>query len=197
MRVKLFYCLLVFILSMPAHATHETNEPSDGTVRSFRPVSPPLQVPPIAFKDRDSKSVTFEAFKGKVVLLNIWATWCGPCLRELPALDRLQKRFADREFVVLPISIDEGGLAVVKPYYQRLKLDNLGMYNDHRMALRSFFPLDVVPANFIIDREGMAVSFLRSYVNWDDPEVDDMVNFYLNRKGPEKQSWVSPHPPRY
>ena len=197
MRLRLFSGLLILALSMPALATHETNEPSDGTVRSFRPVSPALQVPPIAFKDRESNSVTFETFKGKVVLLNIWATWCGPCIRELPALDRLQKRFADKEFVVLPISIDEGGLAVVKPFYQSLNLVNLGMYNDHRKALGRFFPLDVVPANFIVDRKGRAVSFLRSYVNWDDPEVDDMVNFYLDHKGPEAKAWVSPHPPRY
>ena len=131
------------------------------------------------------------------MLLNIWATWCGPCIREMPALDRLQARFADRDFVILPISIDEEGLEIVKPYYERLKLDNLGIYNDASKAMGAYFPLDVVPANFIIDRDGKAVSFLRSYVEWDDPEVDEMINFYLHQKGPVAHGWISPYPPRY
>jgi len=193
---SLFLSLLL-IISLPVTAHHSKTEPSDGTVRSFRAVAPALEVPRFPFQDSNGKTIDLGAFKGKVVLLNVWATWCGPCIHELPALNRLQKKFADSDFVVLPVSIDTKGLSVVKPFYDRLKLDNLKMYSDANAAMRVFFPVDVVPANFIINRDGMLVSFLRSYIDWDDPEVTDMVNFYLKQAGSSTEAWASAHPPRY
>ena len=197
MLVRSIFFSLLLSLSLPIVAHHGANEPTDGTVRSFVDLNPAEKVPLIQFQNGAGETISFDRFKGKVVLLNIWATWCGPCIRELPALDRLQQRFADKDFIILPISTDIEGLGVIKPYYQRLKLKNLGIYNDATRAMETFFPLDVVPANFIIDRDGVAVSFLRSYVEWDDPEVDDMINFYLQQKGPIAHGWKTPLPPRY
>lgn len=197
MSVRWILIPLLFCLSLSVYANHGASEPTDGTVRSFVDLSAVEQVPLIQFQNGKGETINFDHFRGKVILLNIWATWCGPCIRELPALDRLQQRFADNDFIVLPVSTDSEGLEVVKPFYKRLKLKNLGIYNDATRAMAPFFPLDVVPANFIIDRNGFAVSFLRSYVKWDDPEVDAMINFYLNQKGPVAHGWETPYPPRY
>ncbi|MDX1606128.1 MAG: redoxin family protein, partial [Candidatus Competibacterales bacterium] len=92
LRTRLFASLLAILLStLPAAAYHEQSEPSDGTVRSFRPVSPPEPIPEsLVFKADGTQSVALEDWRGKVILLNLWATWCPPCVRELPALDRLQ-----------------------------------------------------------------------------------------------------------
>lgn len=197
MLSRLLFPLLLLLVSLQVTAHHSATEPSDGTVRSFRSVLPPVKVPQFLIKESNGKAIDFRTFKGKIILLNIWATWCGPCIRELPALNRLQKRFANSDFIILPVSIDKEGLKVVKPFYDRLKLNNLKMYSDTKKAMSIFFPLDVVPANFIINREGMLVSFLRSYINWDDPEVDNMVNFYLKQTGTATEGWISPHPPQF
>ena len=197
MFFRLFFLSLLLIFSLPVAAHHSKTEPSDGTVHSFRAITPAIKVPQFYFKDGNGKAIDLGAFKGKVVLLNIWATWCGPCIRELPALNRLQKQFADSDFIILPVSIDEKGLEVVKPFYDRLKLNSLKMYSDTNKAMGVFFPMDVVPANFIINRDGMLVSFLRSYINWDDPEVTNMVNFYLKQTGSSAEAWTSPYPPLF
>ncbi len=197
MSVRWLYLSLLLSLSLPLSANHGASEPTDGTVRSFVDLTPAKKVPLIPFQNGRGETINFDKFRGKIVLLNIWATWCGPCIRELPALDRLQQRFASSDFVILPISTDREGLEIIRPYYKRLKLKNLGIYNDATRAMEPFFPLDVVPANFIIDRNGFAVSFLRSYVDWDDAEVDNMIKFYLNQKGPIAHGWKSPYPPRH
>ena len=197
MSVRWVFFPFLLSLSLPVIANHGASEPTDGTVRSFVDLKPADKVPLIQFQNGKGETISFDTFKGKVVLLNIWATWCGPCIRELPALDRLQKRFAKSDLIILPISTDREGLEIVRPYYERLKLKNLGIYNDATRAMEPFFPLDVVPANFIIDRNGIAVSFLRSYVDWDDAEVDNMINFYLKQKGPVAHGWQTPLPPRH
>ena len=197
MFFRLLFLSLLLIFSLPIAAHHSKTEPSDGTVRSFRAVTPAIKVPQFSFKDGNGKTIDLGAFKGKIVLLNVWATWCGPCIRELPALNRLQNQFADSDFIILPVSIDKKGLEIVKPFYDRLKLDSLKIYSDANKAMGVFFPLEVVPANFIINREGMLVSFLRSYINWDDPEVTNMISFYLKQTDSPAQAWTSPYPPRF
>lgn len=163
-------------------ASHEASEPSDGTVKSFKPVTPPRPVPEIAFLDASGNSVALGDLKGRVVLINLWATWCPPCIRELPALERLQARFSNQEFVVIPIATDREGLSLARPFYERLKIRSLGLYADPDHALGAFFPLDVFPANFILDRNGEMIAFLRSYVDWDAPEAETMVKELLQRQ---------------
>lgn len=180
---------LILSVTINAQATHEKNEPSDGTVKSFRAVSQNLPVPKITFFDQNIQPGNISTFKGKIVLLNIWATWCGPCIRELPALDRLQAKFGKDEFVILPISIDEQGIKVTQPFYEQLGLKHLDFYHDTTKQLGRFFPLDVVPANFMIDRQGKLISFLRSFVNWDDEMAEEMINHYLQQPAESPEVW--------
>jgi len=161
---------------LPAVAYHEASEPSDGTVNSFREVAQPYQLPELEVRDLDGASIPLASFRGKVVLLNIWATWCPPCVRELPALDRLQSRMGGDDFVVVAISIDEGGAAIAAPYYQQLGIEHLALYVDPEISLGTALPTDVLPASFIIDRDGKVRSFLRSYVDWDDAEADLFID---------------------
>ncbi len=190
MSFRLLLACLLLMLSSVSGAYHEADEPTDGTVRSFKPLPQPLVVPAISFLDGDGKATSIEAFRGKLVLLNVWATWCGPCIRELPGLDRLQKKFSDTDLVVLPVSTDQEGIAASRPYYQYLKIQNLGLYNDPGSALGVFFPMDVVPASFIIDRHGKVISFLRSYVDWDEPLASEMIQYYLSQTGEDTKPWT-------
>ncbi len=167
------------LIAASAWGYHEANEPSDGTVRSFRPVDPPQPLPGLAFLDASRGPSSFADYRGRVLLLNIWATWCPPCVRELPALDRLQGKFLDSDFVILAISVDAGGFAVTEPFFQRLGIRHLRRLADPGRNLGEFFPLDVLPANFIIDREGNVTGFLRSFADWDAPEAEAMVRDLL------------------
>lgn len=180
-RVLAARALIVAVVAAtpPAAAYHQATEPADGTVASLIQVEPLLRPASVAFVDGAGRAVRLADFRGRVVLLNIWATWCPPCLREMPALDRLQARLGGRDFAVVPLSIDKGGRPLVERFYARLGVRSLGIYLDPEGALRGRFPLDVLPATFILDRGGNVVAFVRSFVDWDAPEAAAVMRGYI------------------
>ncbi|WP_207061276.1 TlpA disulfide reductase family protein [Motiliproteus sp. SC1-56] len=167
--------LLLLLISPALWANHAATEPSDGTVNSFIPVDPPRELVPLAMMENRDQPRSLSDFKGKVVLLNLWATWCPPCIRELPALDRLQARHGDEDFVVLAVALDRAGYDAVKAYYDKLELQHLGLYHASISEFSQAFPVDVFPASFMIDREGRVTSFMRSYADWDDMAADEFI----------------------
>src|SRR3546814_15160392 len=90
----------------------------------------PRTVAELRFNDGNGKSVTLTDFRGKLVLLNIWATWCGPCREEMPTLDRLQERLGGPEFEVVALSIDRAGIGAVREFYAELRVQQLAKYNE-------------------------------------------------------------------
>ena len=175
--VRAVALIATLILAAPVEAYHAESEPSDGTVRSFRAVDPPRPVPEsVNFTNAQGERLRLVDFQGQVVLLNLWATWCPPCVRELPALDRLQQRLGGKDFQVVAVSLDQGGASQAQPFFDRLGIEHLTLYLDPRSRVGHYFPIDVLPANFIIDRQGRVSHYLRSYVDWDAPEVDTLFN---------------------
>ena len=170
---------LLLLCALPAAAYHEADEPSDGTVASFKPVEPPYPVTGVQFSDATGQAVRIDDFAGQVVLLNLWATWCPPCVRELPALDRLAGRFEGEAFAVVTLALDKGGALQAAPYFERLGIANLVLYVDPARAIGEVLPDDVLPASFFIDRQGRVVSYLRSYVDWDDASADRLIRELL------------------
>ena len=170
--------LLIFLCSFitfPTFADHAKTEPSDGTVKSFIKVSPPQQIEYVEFLDPEQQLINFDQFKGKVVLINLWATWCGPCVRELPALDSLAEKLQDADFELLTISIDREGIAIAQPFFDDLGITQLRLFSDPEHKLAKVFPLDVVPATFIHNREGQIIQYLRSFADWEDQAALDMM----------------------
>ncbi|MEW6017660.1 MAG: TlpA disulfide reductase family protein [Pseudomonadota bacterium] len=88
----------------------------------------PLPVPAISFADEHGNPLTLDRWRGKVVLLNVWATWCAPCRHEMPTLDALQARLGGPDFHVVPLSIDRAGLEPVRRFYEEIGVRHLDMY---------------------------------------------------------------------
>ena len=99
----------------------------------FIPVTPPLPAPAISFADLSGNTVSLSEFAGKIVLVNLWATWCEPCLREMPSLERMQSRLGDK-ITVLAISEDRGGSKIVEPFIGKLGLKSVKTYLDPKSA---------------------------------------------------------------
>jgi thiol-disulfide isomerase/thioredoxin len=182
LKTRDLYSLLLgltfFLLSMTptaVEATHSESQPSDGTVRSFRSLEPPREPPYFEFQNDKGQIINLASFRGKVLLLNIWATWCAPCIREMPALDRLQAKFDKKDFVILPISLDRAGRLVVEAFYRKVDIRHLGIYLDPKLSIQKAFPIDVLPANFLVNQEGRVTGFLQSFVDWDAPEAENMI----------------------
>jgi thiol-disulfide isomerase/thioredoxin len=109
--------------------------------------------PDFIMQDTGGKSVKLSDFQGKVVLLNFWATWCGPCKVEIPMLKGLQQANRDRGFTVLGVSLEEEGWAVVKPYMERAQFNYPVMVGSDDIAV-PYGGLDSVPTTLLIDKAG-------------------------------------------
>ncbi|MDQ3199885.1 MAG: TlpA family protein disulfide reductase [Verrucomicrobiota bacterium] len=108
-------------------------------------------------QDLDAKPVKLSDFKGKVVVLNFWATWCPPCRAEIPALISLQQQYSPRGLVVIGVALDQGGAAVVKPFVKKMEIDYFNVIGDQKMT-QAYGGITVVPTTFIIDRQGKIVT---------------------------------------
>ncbi|HBO5689363.1 TlpA family protein disulfide reductase [Pseudomonas aeruginosa] len=131
----------------------------------------PRPVAEVQFVDGAGKSHTLADFKGKIVLLNLWATWCAPCRQEMPTLDRLQARLGGPDFQVLALSIDLDGVQVVRDFYREVGIRHLGIYIDENAAAISQLGAFGLPATLLLDREGQELGRKLGEATWDSPEV--------------------------
>ena len=141
----------------------------------------PKPVGAINFDDAQGQSRNLADFKGKVVLLNICATWCGPCRKEMPALDRLQAALGAPDFEVVALSIDRGGMDAVRKFFADIGIGTLAMYLDSSgQALRTLSALGL-PTTLLIDREGREIGRLIGPADWDSPEMVEFVRCVVAR----------------
>jgi peroxiredoxin len=113
--------------------------------------------PDFVLKDADGKTVKLSDYKGKVVLLNFWATWCGPCKIEIPWFIDFEQRFKDRGFAVLGVSMDEDGWEIVKPYIEKHRVNYRNLLGNDSVAVQ-FGGVDSLPTTFLIDSTGRIAS---------------------------------------
>jgi thiol-disulfide isomerase/thioredoxin len=136
----------------------------------------------IQFENGQGDAMRLSDFRGKVVLLNIWATWCAPCRREMPTLERLQAERGGPDFEVVALSIDRNGLPVVKEFYDELGLQELGMYVDRSAKASRELSALGVPTTLLIDREGNELGRLLGPAEWDSPEMVGFIRGYIERQ---------------
>lgn len=137
----------------------------------------PKQTASVAFVTGDGASMKLEDLRGKVVLLNIWATWCAPCKAEMPSLDRLQAKLGGPDFEVVALSIDKDvkSLAAVKSFYSRVGIRHLRVFHDPTGEAGYELGTVSVPTTFLIDRRGRELGRLTGTAEWDEGEALDLV----------------------
>ena len=150
-----------------------------GSYAKFIHAARPVSAPDIPFFDAKGKKYTLADFRGKVVLVNIWATWCPACIVEMPLLNRLQAKLGGKDFMVLTISQDGGGAAVVKRFLDKRKLANLPVFIDKGRKLGIAFKQDLLPTSMLIDARGREVGRIIGPAEWDKPKALDFIRRYL------------------
>ncbi len=127
----------------------------------------------------NGKPVALNSFKGKLVLLDVWATWCEPCIRTMPAMHELQRHFnkdPKSKVHVISVSVDDN-VKDVKKFMKRYGLgEDFSTLIDTKQVIGDDVPLDVVPSFFVLDGQGNLVGFVRGFVDWTGPEVIAYLN---------------------
>jgi thiol-disulfide isomerase/thioredoxin len=141
------------------------------------------RLPDLAFTDAEGRPKTMADFAGRGVLINLWATWCPPCVAEMPALDRLAAALAAENIAILPLSSDRGGAPVVQAFYQRTQVKNLGVWLDPRGAAARTLGARGLPTSVIVDRSGRERARLEGDAAWDAPEFLALIR-RLTARGP-------------
>lgn len=139
----------------------------------------PQPVPDIRFQNADGKPSRLSDFRGKVVLLNVWATWCAPCRKEMPALDRLQQKLGGADFEVVALSIDGGGAVAVRRFYDEMGIRALAVYVDTTTEAAGKLGSLGIPTTLLIDRKGRERWRKTGPAEWDSPEIIESLRAKL------------------
>jgi thiol-disulfide isomerase/thioredoxin len=153
--------------------------PLRGEMEHFVVRAAPVPAPAISFIDRDQHERTLDDFRGRVVLLNFWATWCDPCVKEMPALAHLQATLAGQPFMVVAVSQDRGGLPRVERFYREHELTGLDMFVDKTSKSARSFKLRGLPTTVLLDEQGREIGRLEGAADWDAPEALALMRYYL------------------
>lgn len=127
----------------------------------------------------DNRQLRLSDFKGKVVFLNFWATWCKPCEEEMPSMERLHRAYKDRGLVMLAVSQDTQGASVVTPFVKRHGL-TFAVGLDPKMSVAGTYGVWALPSTFIIDRKGKRVLFANGPRDWDGKAARALFQSLLN-----------------
>jgi thiol-disulfide isomerase/thioredoxin len=178
--------IVAFLVLQPriSVATSDNNPPIfRGETGQFILLEPIKAAPIFPFFDgRANKTLDLTNFRGKVLLLNFWATWCAPCVREMPSLDRLQSEMGGEHFEVVALSIDRAGIEVVKRFYETLGLRHLGIYLDKNGISYQEFRAYGLPTSYVIDRGGRAMGYLPGAADWGSQEAKALLQYYTARR---------------
>jgi thiol-disulfide isomerase/thioredoxin len=151
----------------------------------LREAATPQPLPPeFSFTDADGKVLGIGDFAGRGLVVNLWATWCPPCVAEMPALDRMQAALAAEGIGVLALSSDRGGRGAVEPFYQRTGIRHLPIWLDPRGTAARALGVRGLPTSVLVDRSGQERARLEGEAVWDHPEMMAAVRRLCGAGGP-------------
>ncbi len=175
--------LSICLLAAPFAKGDALPTPS-GTVQNFTYSKPSRPVPETKFLDADGQELDLGAFRGRVVLLNFWATWCAPCIREMPGLNRLQTTLGGPDFTVVAVSQDRGGAKIAGPFLKKVGGQDLDLYIDKFGRLARQVGLIGLPTTVLIDRNGQEIGRVEGPVEWDEPEARTLIEHFIGAGEP-------------
>lgn len=166
-KLRFFFAIfalvaLCIILSNPAFAAQGT-------------------APDFTLNDINGKKTTLSEFRGKVVLLNFWATWCGPCRAEMPSLNNLYNEFKDKGFVVLAVSVDTSEKPV-RSFIKDLKLSFPVLMDKNKAVSFDEYGVFGLPTTFLIDKSGIITEKIMGEMRWDSPRMKEKISRLLGGK---------------
>ncbi|HEX5550401.1 MAG TPA: TlpA disulfide reductase family protein [Nitrospira sp.] len=164
--------LMATVVSAVAFADNVASIAQRGVVKPGEPA------PNFQLRDMEGRIVSLSDLRGKVVLLNFWATWCGPCRVEMPAMERLYRTYDRKDFEILAVSTDAQGVAVTRPFQQENRLTFPILHDaDFRVGLS--YGARTLPMTFMVDRQGIVRQHIFGARDWEAPEAHQLIEMLM------------------
>tara|TARA_B100001093_G_scaffold514290_1_gene587992 strand:+ start:762 stop:1331 length:570 start_codon:yes stop_codon:yes gene_type:complete len=155
--------------------------PITGQMKDFKISNRLMLAPRIPFHDAYGNKKVLADFEGNVLLINFWATWCAPCIREIPSIARLHTKKDGQNFKVLPISTDAKGADAPLKFLEKINQTNLPIYVDTKMMLARAMGVITLPTSILVDRHGNIIGRLVGTAEWDSAEALALINHYQKK----------------
>ena len=159
-----------------------SRELATGALAAFLVKSERKPVADSAFQDAEGKPLKLSQWRGRVALVNLWATWCGPCRKEMPALAKLQKELGSEQFEVVAISVDKKGVEASAAFLKETGAENLKLYVEPSLTILNDLQAIGLPATVLIDRSGKEIGRLLGPADWASPEAQALIKAALAEK---------------
>ena len=167
--------LIIFIYLITINFSYALEKPD---LKNLVITKNPKLYKDVIFIDMSQKNVNLEDFKGKLIILNFWATWCAPCKEEMPSLDALQLNTKLYNLKIFPINIDQEDRAKSESFFKELNIQNLEIYFDAPITLAKKFALRGVPTTIMINKEGKEFARVIGSIDFNDEEFINWLKFY-------------------
>jgi len=167
------------VASSVGTAVGVTKELSTGALAAFLVKAERKPLPDIEFADGSGKAVKISQWQGRVVLINLWATWCAPCRKEMPALAELQSKLGSKDFEVVAISIDRKGIEASSAFLKETGADALKLYVEPSSRVLNELQALGLPATVLVDRQGREIGRLLGPAEWNSPEAITLIEAAL------------------
>tara|TARA_E500000331_G_scaffold310240_1_gene316877 strand:+ start:1553 stop:2068 length:516 start_codon:yes stop_codon:yes gene_type:complete len=157
--------LIIFIYLITTSVSYSIETPD---IKNIVINKDPKKYENITFKDINNKNINLKAYKNKLIILNFWATWCAPCLEEMPSLDLLQVKKKLDNLIIFPINIGQEDVSKSKIFFEKLNIENLNIYLDPKVHLPKKFSLRGIPTTILINKEGEVFARIVGSIDFSD-----------------------------
>ena len=168
---------LIYLIETERPPITASEGPPGQPIGKFTALADPRPAPAATLTGDSGKSVTLDSLRGRPVLVNFWATWCGPCIEEMPSLLRLQGKLGG--LTILAVSEDRRGAELVDPFVQQHDVGKLAIYLDADNSVGHAFKIEGLPTSFLIDRDGRIRGEVEGAAQWDEDDMLKVLQPYV------------------
>ena len=172
LTLKFIIVFIYLISSSSSYAIQELN------LKNLVIHKNPKKLEKINFKNINNETINLNSFENSLIIINFWATWCAPCIEEMPSLDRLKRNPIFNNLEIIPINVGRDNIAKLKDFYKKLKINDLKIYFDKDVELANKFLLRGLPTTVFINKQGEEFARVIGFVNFDDKNIIKWLKKY-------------------